>query len=243
LNFYGFRKLRAESSLVKPRPAGWWEFKQEKFLRGKPFLLPLIKRSEHYETEGVEQNLTVELKTEVSELKSKIDVMNGTIDQLTGLVEALLLERSSGIPDASIPMGCATIAEALSKKRKVGSEPALEVQGSAIASNLARPFDTVPSMPECEMAESKVLSQLSLDDADQVHCAEEQADDDLDKAFATFDFSDASVASDAAAFQEKHDRFGDFLSKLAGEIALPEPHLSDCRPLHRTSSGGIAVHA
>mmetsp|Transcript_65257 Transcript_65257/g.147181 ORF Transcript_65257/g.147181 Transcript_65257/m.147181 type:complete len:326 (-) Transcript_65257:259-1236(-) len=247
LNFYGFRKLRADSSLEQPRPAGWWEFRHEKFLRGKPFLLPLIKRSEHYETEGGSEDLTVELKTEVSALKSRIDSMTGTIEQLTGLVEALLLERSSGIQDASIPHGCTSVAEALSKKRKVGSDQCVaDVSGSALAANLARPFDNVPSMPECEQDEAKILSQLSLDEAPSGAAGEEE----LDRSFAAFDFSDGSIANDAALQGvmgiERQASFGEFLSKLAAELIPPEPHLSQGRrpmPLIRTQSGGIAVHA
>ena len=57
-------------------------------------------------------------------------------------------------------------SKALSKKRKVGSDQCVaDVSGSALAANLARPFDNVPSMPECEQDEAKILSQLSLDEA------------------------------------------------------------------------------
>lgn len=36
LNFYGFRKLRADGALISDRPASWWEFRHDKFQKGKP---------------------------------------------------------------------------------------------------------------------------------------------------------------------------------------------------------------
>ena len=48
LNFYGFRKLRSDTSETAVRPAGWWEFKHPQFLIGRGDLLPVIKRAEHY---------------------------------------------------------------------------------------------------------------------------------------------------------------------------------------------------
>lgn len=97
LNFYGFRKLRTDGALNSERPAHWWEFRHEKFLRGQKHLLAQIKRGNHFEPGSAEQGEAVEdLKSEVSTLRDRVEEMTGTIENLTGLVEALLHERQTG---------------------------------------------------------------------------------------------------------------------------------------------------
>ena len=48
LNFYGFRKLRADPSAGPSTPPRW-EFKHVNFRRGRPELLVQIRRAEHYD--------------------------------------------------------------------------------------------------------------------------------------------------------------------------------------------------
>ena len=44
------RKLRTDGALIPDRPTHWWEFRHEKFLKGRPELLAQIKRANHYES-------------------------------------------------------------------------------------------------------------------------------------------------------------------------------------------------
>mmetsp|Transcript_76601 Transcript_76601/g.219779 ORF Transcript_76601/g.219779 Transcript_76601/m.219779 type:complete len:175 (-) Transcript_76601:13-537(-) len=55
LNFYGFRKLRTDGALISERPAHWWEFRHEKFMKGKVEWLTQIKRANHYEQSPSDQ--------------------------------------------------------------------------------------------------------------------------------------------------------------------------------------------
>ena len=48
LNFYGFRKLRADAN-AGPAAQARWEFKHPNFRRGRHDLLVLIRRAEHYD--------------------------------------------------------------------------------------------------------------------------------------------------------------------------------------------------
>lgn len=93
LNFYGFRKLRTDGALISERPARWWEFRHEKFLKGKPHLLSKIKRANHYETSSSDQGDVEDLKSEVTHLRGRIDEMCETIEHLTGLVDTILLDK------------------------------------------------------------------------------------------------------------------------------------------------------
>jgi hypothetical protein len=131
LNFYGFRKIRLADGV---RPEEWWEFKHDKFSRGKPHLLALIKRADHYETGEEEQaaEKAAELQGEVSALRDQIDSMAGAIEQLTALVDSLLRERDTGVP-CQLTRGVTSAAEALSKKRKVGAGGGGAPTGSLLA--------------------------------------------------------------------------------------------------------------
>merc|ERR1739848_679093 len=89
LNFYGFRKLRTDGALISERPSNWWEFRHEKFLRGKPELLTQIKRANHYETSPNDQiELVDDLKNEVFQLRDRVEDMTSTIEKLTNLVDS-----------------------------------------------------------------------------------------------------------------------------------------------------------
>lgn len=169
LNFYGFRKLRADPTNPH-RPSGWWEFKHEKFLKGHPEMLPLIKRAEHYEEEAgapseareievvgktkckSSNGAPAELLVEVKTLREKVSTMNSTIEQLTSLVDSLLLERAGGT-ELALPLGVQSAADALSKKRKV-------VTLGDGTLDLTQPFDSAPII---EQVDSEDLSHTSLE--------------------------------------------------------------------------------
>jgi len=183
LNFYGFRKLRADS--LTERPAGWWEFKHERFLRGHPELLPLIKRAEHYEDEQpevtgggkpvVKMGSPPELLNEITTLKGRVDSMSTTIEQLTELVDSLLLERSGGAA-APVPLSALTAADALSKKRKMAT-------GTVDLTQCA--FDTAP-VNEQDETELLRLMPTTLETA---------SSDDVRMLATNFDFSNPEDAA------------------------------------------------
>lgn len=196
LNFYGFRKLRSDTSETAVRPAGWWEFKHPQFLIGRGDLLPVIKRAEHYVDGALQPAASsggsgrgggageeaAALRTKVASLEGQVSTMGAEIEQLTGLVEALLTERATGIRDGIIPPGVVTAAEALSKKRKVGSGsgssgggafllgdvPSMPPPSSSSSSSgdmvldLTGAFGDALAHPELEVDEAAMLSQLSI---------------------------------------------------------------------------------
>ncbi|EGB09370.1 hypothetical protein AURANDRAFT_71265 [Aureococcus anophagefferens] len=72
LNFYGFRKLRADPSAGPSTPPRW-EFKHVNFRRGRPELLVQIRRAEHYDYASpdvaAQRQRQLELEREVGELR------------------------------------------------------------------------------------------------------------------------------------------------------------------------------
>ena len=153
--------MRADA--LTERPAGWWEFKHERFLRGHPELLPLIKRAEHYEDEqpegaaaaggggGGAKATPPELLGELETLKGRVDSMSSTIEQLTALVDSLLSERSGG-PAAAVPLSVLTASEALSKKRKMGT--------TASAAEISH--CTFDASPIIEQDEAELLEEMPM---------------------------------------------------------------------------------
>eukprot|EP00629_Pelagomonadales_sp_RCC1024_P017748 CAMPEP_0119270376 /NCGR_PEP_ID=MMETSP1329-20130426/7403_1 /TAXON_ID=114041 /ORGANISM="Genus nov. species nov., Strain RCC1024" /LENGTH=327 /DNA_ID=CAMNT_0007270395 /DNA_START=185 /DNA_END=1165 /DNA_ORIENTATION=- len=83
LNFYGFRKLRADASLG-PAAASRWEFKHPNFRRGRDDLLVLIRRAEHYDYSAqdvaAQRQRMAELEREVSDLRGKMGTMQNQLD-------------------------------------------------------------------------------------------------------------------------------------------------------------------
>mmetsp|Transcript_5079 Transcript_5079/g.7731 ORF Transcript_5079/g.7731 Transcript_5079/m.7731 type:complete len:387 (-) Transcript_5079:317-1477(-) len=98
LNFYGFRKIKSDR-VVKTNSVEnrWWEFKHEKFQRGKPLLLAEIKRATHYNSPADQEELQT-LKSEVSVMKEQMSRMNNTICELTSLVHSLLKHGTERSP-------------------------------------------------------------------------------------------------------------------------------------------------
>lgn len=173
LNFYGFRKLRTDGALISERPASWWEFRHEKFIRGRPELLREIKRANHYETASSDQAEVVEdLKSEVLMLKNRIEEMGNTIEHLTGLVDKLMLDRQQ---QRHQPCGDQPVTPKQDgpKKRRLQQSKLPE----QVSIDLLRTFDG----PEDEVSdEVEMLSQLSLDSG---------VGEDFDSSLAMFDFA------------------------------------------------------
>jgi hypothetical protein len=245
LNFYGFRKLRADSVPVR-RPDGWWEFKHEKFLKGKPELLIQIKRADHYEDENAAKDKKKENEKPIHDLEplqSRIDQMTTTIEQLTNLVDSLLLERATGIINPDIPIETTSASEALSKKRKMFTTPSAPL----------KPFGDEPQQAELEDDEAILLSHLSIE---PTMSADMDVMDrpDLERSFSGFDFSDPNDAglkpvqsiprstSSSSVGNEifAHPYVMDFFAKLSTEVPK-EPHVSENRNLMRTTSSSIQI--
>lgn len=84
LNFYGFRKLRAEAA-----NASRWEFKHANFKRGHPELLVQIRRAEHYDYSAPDAaKRQTELESDVATLKQRVDAMQTTLDALVAKLAA-----------------------------------------------------------------------------------------------------------------------------------------------------------
>lgn len=273
LNFYGFRKMRTDGALISNRPAHWWEFRHEKFLKGKPELLTHIKRANHYEAGPGEEGdgptvvVTPDNSTEVAGLKGKVAELTNTIEHLTSLVDKMLAERRTGQIDASIPEGAMSTAEVLaalnSKKRKLNGippmsgssvQPALTTapsssplrNGRTDSMNMIRPFGDEPD-------EATLFSQLSLDSKSlDVGPTRQESLDSI----GTIDF-DADALQDVPPLAPylATAALGAFFTQIAESaastdggfndaFALSHPYISEGKPLSRTSSvEGVYVHA
>ncbi len=101
----------------------WWEFRHDKFLRGKPQLLSQIRRATHGASN--EQEVS-HLKSEVGQLKDRINEMSSDIDRLTSLVNGLMLDK--------MDQGAGSDP----KKRKVSADRAV-LASAAVMAALRRP--------------------------------------------------------------------------------------------------------
>ena len=85
LNFYGFRKLRADPSAGPSTPPRW-EFKHVNFRRGRPELLVQIRRAEHYDYASpdvaAQRQRQLELEREVGELRGTVATLQRQIDRI-----------------------------------------------------------------------------------------------------------------------------------------------------------------
>lgn len=180
LNFYGFRKLRTDGALISERPAHWWEFRHDKFLRGHSRLLVQIKRANHYEPAPSEQGEVEFLKTEVTNLRDRIHDMSQTIEHLTELVDTLLLERqeeADPLEIAGMEMECGS-----AKKRRLqrvslrGVHPGIEREGLIVDSMtaaigmhapemLSLPMDANSANEFPDISEDMTLPDLTMEGA------------------------------------------------------------------------------
>lgn len=120
LNFYGFRKIKSETT-----SSDVWEFRHASFLRGQPEKLSEIKRSVHFAEPPNTQEVTT-LKTEVVGLNERIAALHDQIDKLTGLVTTMQVNKADSCSTAAttITMPNSSLAsvrftDADNKKRKL----------------------------------------------------------------------------------------------------------------------------
>ncbi|TDH73382.1 hypothetical protein CCR75_006404 [Bremia lactucae] len=114
LNLYGFRKVRATSVVTTvddgktgedASPKDWWEFRHERFVRGRRDLLCEIRRRSPSDTRvltpssgdfPVERVEFDELRADVCTLREEMQKMQRTNEQLNGLLQHLL-QRLNGL--------------------------------------------------------------------------------------------------------------------------------------------------
>jgi len=110
LNFYGFRKVRAESALITARPAEWSEFKHDYFQQDRPELLVHIKRTgtsdhSHSKLSGsavdsasnggpAHPDQPSVSAVEFDQMRRQILVVQQQVNALTAMVTQLFAERS-----------------------------------------------------------------------------------------------------------------------------------------------------
>mmetsp|Transcript_63052 Transcript_63052/g.173020 ORF Transcript_63052/g.173020 Transcript_63052/m.173020 type:complete len:231 (+) Transcript_63052:562-1254(+) len=85
LNFYGFRKIRMENSLLAQRPQHWAEFKHESFKKEQPGLLKLIKRTgttDQNNRDGQEANENELLREQVNSMQEQLDTLTNLVAQI-----------------------------------------------------------------------------------------------------------------------------------------------------------------
>jgi HSF-type DNA-binding len=112
LNFYGFRKIKAEPVRIKEAEVAeeskYWRFRHEKFQRDRPELLEEIKKSSHIESADKQE--VDQLRQEMKELRHEFSTVVAHLDKLKGVVEALVQSQIQQNPPVFYPE--------ISKKRK-----------------------------------------------------------------------------------------------------------------------------
>ena len=125
LNFYGFKKIKNDSiHLVNEHP-DWWKFKHENFLRGRPDLLPLIKKA--HQINAVKKEEVDKLREEVGQLKDMVHMMAAQLQQLTGYEVNVNVDTNAN------------------KKRKL--EPALPAPQPDVTSSYSSSMPPLPALP------------------------------------------------------------------------------------------------
>mmetsp|Transcript_16072 Transcript_16072/g.29304 ORF Transcript_16072/g.29304 Transcript_16072/m.29304 type:complete len:378 (+) Transcript_16072:78-1211(+) len=255
LNFYGFRKLRTDGALISERPAHWWEFRHEKFMRGKVEWLTQIKRANHYEQSPSDQvEIVDELKNEVSQLKGRIEEMGNTIEHLTGLVETLMRERGGeGLPgmgsgvvigelDADAEAGAGGVdAEssasgdgAQTKKRRMMVDRL--VQPSMVKTQSMEMLEAAFN-PDQTVNETELFSQLSLDSTVMNEAADFN-DGALERSFSDFKFGDEpDVGSDPNQSEAA------FSAAAASAAAGVPSRIDEAAPMAQHAAGYVAQAA
>lgn len=96
LNFYGFRKLKVDEVIAPVEERGWWEFKHDKFLKGRKDLLKDIRRktcSNATDTAVVDKEVAY-LRGEVSSLKTIVETMQKKMEDMSKVVTGLQASRN-----------------------------------------------------------------------------------------------------------------------------------------------------
>jgi HSF-type DNA-binding len=143
LNFYGFRKIKADPLRIKEAEVAeeskYWRFRHEKFQRDHPELLEEIRKTTHNETAD-KQELDL-LRQEVKDLRFDLANTVAHLDRLNGLVESLVQAQIPQHKQLYFPADVSA-----TKKRKLNAQsefPSPVLSGNA-PSNVPMPLN-VPS--------------------------------------------------------------------------------------------------
>jgi len=122
LNFYGFRKIKADPIKINAEDdlnGKFWRFRHEKFLRGRPdLLIEIRKANQNLPSSEQHQQEVVSLKKEVKSLKDQVSSMSDDINKLTSLVQTMIEKRVSTPVAPSAPSTNDERPEVVTKKRK-----------------------------------------------------------------------------------------------------------------------------
>ena len=131
LNFYGFKKIKNDTiHLSQEDNPDWWKFKHENFLRGRPDLLPLIKKA--HQINAVNKEEVDKLREEVGQLKDMVHMMAAQLQQLTGYEVNVNVDASAN------------------KKRKLEEEPALPAPQPDVTSSYSSSMPPLPALPNMQ---------------------------------------------------------------------------------------------
>jgi len=98
LNFYSFSKVVEEKKGSKK-----WEFVHKKFLRGRPELLPEIKRKTYQDDDSPKREEFATLQREVHVLNNKVGKLEGELSELRKLLFAFMGGRGETLSAAQSP--------------------------------------------------------------------------------------------------------------------------------------------
>ncbi|GAB9473158.1 Hsf-type dna-binding [Globisporangium polare] len=103
LNFYGFRKVRVDAeTAASVDPKEWWEFRHDKFVRGRKDLLREIKRRTIADGRStIERAEMDELRAEVFGLKEQLQQLN---KHMMSVMQALMIRRQSPATSGASPV-------------------------------------------------------------------------------------------------------------------------------------------
>jgi len=156
LNFYGFRKVRSEStnSLYPTRPPDWSEFKHEYFLRDQPELLGLIKRTGSggggaSSDSAAKPPPTAQEVSELDDMRHRIQQLEQQVTMLSSMVATIFASRNSALPQShELPQ--ATPAETRKRSRGSSSTSIPNVSGGLFQSGTPRSGSRDGSMRQLE---------------------------------------------------------------------------------------------
>jgi len=150
LNFYGFRKIKADPIKINARideiEAKYWRFRHEKFLRGRPDLLNEIRRANQVVIP--DQQDVDALKSEFSTLKKTVATMTNDIDKLTSMLENMMKEKKCEHEetDNSVSVGQKRKKKVV-EAQKIAKTPVPDIHiSSSYSNNIVSP-SSVPSPP------------------------------------------------------------------------------------------------
>ena len=177
LNFYGFRKIKADPLRLKEAAVSnaskWWKFRHEFFQQGREDLLVQIRKASH--SEGADKQEVEALKKEVNSLKEQVSEVNAQMREMRKLMEDCvgreekhrqMMKDMKELMSSSTSIGIhqTAVAPAAGMKRKV-SEP-------SFIQDYADPLNFISPSPELGSSDEGLIDFLDSTN----HLAKEQSE-------------------------------------------------------------------